>query len=115
LVLTTAALPMSLAMFAAVATSQRYTADFLPFLVCAAALGTALIEDARPSLRTWGRALTALVTGAAILITLSLTLRNQGEQLWDVPNNVARDYRALGKTVDGLLGIRHQSAEEATR
>jgi hypothetical protein len=101
LVLTMGVLPMGLAMFAAVASSQRYTADFLPFLVCAAALGLAMLDGTRPALR----ALVGTLTVVAIVITLALTLRYQGELLWSIPSSVARDYQDLGQTVDGLLKI----------
>jgi hypothetical protein len=114
LVLGMAAFPMGLALLAAVATSQRYTADFLPFLVCAAALGTAMLDSLWTRLRILGRSLAVLTTVAAILITLALTLRYQGELIWDVPDSTAERYRKLGNAVDGLLGIRPEPGSEAT-
>lgn len=115
LVLIVGGLPMVLAMLAAVASSQRYTADFLPILVCGAALGTAMLDGARPSLRSLGRPLAGTLTGLAILITLALTVRYQGELVWSIPESVARDYRKLGHTVDDLLGISPAAPPETTR
>jgi hypothetical protein len=106
LVLGLAVLPMSLALFAAIATSQRYTADFLPFMVGAAALGTIMLDAARPALRNLGRLLFVGLTAFAILVSLALALRYQGELIWSIPERVTRDYQEMGRRMDGLLGIR---------
>jgi hypothetical protein len=106
LVLGLAALPMTLALFAAMATSQRYTADFLPFMIGAAALGTITLDAARPAWKSLGRGLFTALTAFAILVSLALALRYQGELIWNIPERVTRNYQDMGRRVDSLLGIR---------
>ena len=102
-----AVLPMAAALFAAFATSQRYTADFCPFLVCGASCGLLLIESLPRLWRNLSRGLASALTGAAILITLALTLHYQGEAVWDVPEHVSQSYHALRARMDRLLGFEH--------
>ena len=106
-----AVLPTAVALFAAFATSQRYTADFCPFLVCAASGGLVMVESLPRFLRRLACALAGALTGAAILITLALTLHYQGELVWDVPEHVSQDYHALRMRVDRLFGIEHPDPE----
>ncbi len=88
-----AVVPMSVALFAAIATAQRYTGDWIPFLVCAAALGLATLETAPPRLRLALRSLLATCTLAAIFLTFALTLRYQRETVWGVPEDVRQSYQ----------------------
>lgn len=104
-VLAVAALPMTAALFMAVAISQRYTADFCPALLIAAAFGLASAELLpRPLLRPLRLGLAAL-TFVSILITAAITLHYQGEGVWGVPKEITDRYQALRKTVDTALGF----------
>jgi hypothetical protein len=104
-VLAVAALPMTAALFMAVAISQRYTADFCPALLIAAAFGLASAELLpRPLLRPLRLGLAAL-TFVSILITAAITLHYQGEGVWGVPQEITDRYQALRKTVDTALGF----------
>ncbi len=109
LILGLAAVPMSLAMFTAVATSQRYTADFCPFLICAAAYAGLVVDGMTTAWRRAARTVWTVLTAAAILLTVALTLRYQGELVWGVPADVTRDYRALCARVDNLFDTAHES------
>lgn len=95
-----AALPMSLALFAAIATAQRYTGDFCPFLICAAAFGLAGLELLPRALRVAARAAAALATVAAVAVTAAITLHYQGATLWGVPEDVRQNYQQLRQRVD---------------
>ena len=90
-----AVLPMSVALFAAIATAQRYTGDWIPFLVGAAAIGLAALETASPRLRLALRALLFGCTLAAILLTFALTLHYQRETVWGVPEEFRQSYQKL--------------------
>ncbi len=90
-----AVIPMSLALFAAIATAQRYTADWLPFLTCAAALGLASLDTSTSGLRLALHALLSLVTLAAVLLTFALTLHYQRETVWGVPEDIRQSYQTL--------------------
>ena len=97
---------MSVALCAAIATAQRYTGDWIPFLVGAAALGLAALETASLRLRLALRALLFGCTLAALLLTFALTLHYQGEGVWGVPKDVTDHYQTLRKTVDTFLGFK---------
>jgi hypothetical protein len=97
--------PMAAALLTAVAISQRYTGDFVPFLVGAAAFGLGGLASLPRRPRRLAMILTGLLTGAAILITLALTLHYQGEGVWGVPEEVKANYLSLRHTMDQLLGF----------
>jgi hypothetical protein len=105
LTLGAAAVPVSMAMFTAVATSQRYTADFCPLLICGAAYAVLAVEGLRPAWRRAALAAWSVLAAAAILVTLALTLRYQGELVWGVPERVSQDYRALGARIDHVFNV----------
>ncbi len=98
-----AVLPMTLALFAAIATAQRYTGDFVPFLVASGAFGLAAFEQTPRLLRTALRTLLAVFTAAAMAVTVAITLHYQGDYLWGVPEPVRQNYRDLRKNVDALF------------
>ena len=104
-VLAVAALPMAAALFMAVALSQRYTADFCPALLIAAAFGLASAELLPRRLHRPLRLGLAGLTFVSILITAAITLHYQGEGVWGVPKEVTDRYQALRKTVDTVLGF----------
>ncbi len=100
-----ALLPMTLALFAAVATAQRYTGDFVPFLTAGAAFGLAAIDHASSRWRLALRPFVALLTAAAIAVTLAATVHYQGVGLWGVPEDVRQNYQTLRKRVDAFFGV----------
>ncbi len=100
-----AAVPLTLALATAVATSHRYTADFCPFLLGAAAYGCLAVDDLTRRWQTLVLALLGVLTVAAICITVALTLHYQGEGVWGVPDNVRQDYQKLRLRVDQLLHL----------
>ncbi len=98
LVLWASAVPLSLAMFAAIATAERYTGDWVPFLICAAAFGLAA--------PAWSRLATtalALATLWSCLLTLAMALHYQGDTVWGVPDSVKQNYRDLRTRIDRVF------------
>src|SRR5206468_4208861 len=65
-----ATVPMAAALFMAVAVSQRYTADFCPALLVAAAFGLTALELLQPRWRRTARALAATLALLSVAITL---------------------------------------------
>ncbi len=100
-----AATPMTVALLAAIATAQRYTGDFCPPLIAAAAFGLAAAECAPRPARTLCRATLALLAAAAIAVNVAITLQYQGDYLWGVPEETQRDYRLLRQRVDRFFGV----------
>ena len=98
-----ALVPMSAALFMAVAISQRYTADFLPALLVAAAFGLAAFELFPRGLLRTTRGITAVLALCAMFITAALTLSYQGEGVWGVPDDVKARYQSMRKTADGFF------------
>jgi hypothetical protein len=103
-----AAVPMTLILFAAVATAQRYTGDFCPPLIAAAALALAGLEGIRAPWRRIDQSLTAAATVAAIAVTVALTLHYQGETLWGVPEETRANYQEMRQTLDRVFGVAPQ-------
>jgi hypothetical protein len=98
LVLWASSVPLSLAMFAAIATAERYTGDWVPFLVCAAAFGLAA--------PAWSRlAATALAVATlwSCALTLAMALHYQGDTVWGVPDSVKQNYRDLRTRIDRVF------------
>ena len=95
-----AALPVSLALLAAVATAQRYTGDFVPFLITAGGFGLAAVEGAAPRVRVLLRGVVLVLTLAAVAVNAALTLHYQGEILWGVPEEIRQNYQRMRFTVD---------------
>ncbi|PTX92603.1 hypothetical protein [Opitutus sp. ER46] len=101
-----AVLPTAFAMFAAIAVSHRYTGDFVPFLLCAAALGMAVVDrwaGITGRLTHW---ILLLLCTVSIAITAALTLSYQGEGVWGVPAETQQQYQRLRERVDGFFGNR---------
>lgn len=93
-----ASVPLSLAMFAAIATSERYTGDWVPWLIAAAAFGLAGCR--------WSRLATTVLVAAtlwACLLTVAITLHYQGAMVWGVPESVTKNYQQLRARVDGFF------------
>ena len=100
-----AVLPMTLALFAAVATAQRYTGDFCPFLIAAGAFGLAALEgNRRGRVNSAARNGLALATLTAIGVTFALTLHYQREIVWGVPEPSRQAYQEFRHRVDTFFG-----------
>lgn len=99
-----AAVPMTLAMFAAIAITHRYTADFCPFLIVAAALGLAGGEELAGTRRRIFRTVTTAAVAASVLLTLAITLHHQGQEVWGVPDEVRARYTDLRQRIDAAVG-----------
>lgn len=100
-----AVVPMSLAMFAAIATAQRYTGDWVPFLGCAGALGLAALLAAPVRQRVALGSVLALLTIAAMALTFALTLHYQRETVWGVDEGVRKSYQELRRGIDAAFGV----------
>jgi|GEM_PF-1011785 hypothetical protein len=100
--------PMALALFTAIATSHRYTADFCPCLITLGAFGLAVADAETPRWRKGfliGYSLLALTSMTA---TLALALRYQGEMIWGVPDEIKRNYQDLRDRVDVFFSQAHR-------
>lgn len=95
------AIPAAFAMFAAIAVSHRYTADFVPWLVTAGAFGIAAMERASPK---W-RILLVPACAFSLFVTAALTISFQGEGVWGVPDQVRTRYLQLKERVDHVLHL----------
>jgi len=99
-----AALPAIAAMFCAIAVTQRYTADFLPWLIASGAFGIAAFDAWASRWRAAGRAGLLALLGWNIAFTLALTLHHRGEVVWGVSTEDRQRYAALRQKMDHLLG-----------
>lgn len=99
-----AGLPMALAMFAAIAITHRYTADFCPFLLVASAWGVVGLDALSRPWRALVRSVSIFTTFVAILITAAITLHHQGQEVWGVPDEVRAKYADLRRGIDTVVG-----------
>jgi hypothetical protein len=104
-VLALAILPMTLALFAAIVTSHRYTADFCPFLIACAALGLAVVDAETSRWRAYFQAIVTLLAVTGIAITLAISLYFQGEAVWGVPDEERKNYQQLRRRVNTMFGL----------
>jgi hypothetical protein len=100
-----AAVPMSLALCTAVAISHRYTADFCPPLLLAAAFGLQGLELLPPPRRRLALLLLVAFAAVSAFVTLALALRFQGELVWGVSDDIRARYQMLRQAVDSALGL----------
>ncbi|MBI5689429.1 MAG: hypothetical protein HZC55_04975 [Verrucomicrobia bacterium] len=100
-----AAVPMTLLLFAAVATAQRYTGDFCPPLIVSAALALAAFDAGGKTLRRWLQPPLAAAVLAGVAVNLALTLEYQGNYLWGVPEEKRLEYRAQRAAIDRWFGL----------
>lgn len=100
-----AALPMSFALFFAIAISHRYTADFCPPLLLLATFGLAAVTRLAAALRRALLAALAVLVPISVGINLAITLHYQAELVWGVPDGVKARYLALRKTADTFFGL----------
>jgi len=97
-----AAVPMTAVLLMAVVSSQRYTADFIPIQIVAAAAALAAIER-----KPWGpplRIVATILLVASIFACGALALRFQGEEVWGVPDSIRTHYRELSRWFDRSFG-----------
>jgi hypothetical protein len=94
--------PMALALFTAVATAHRYTADFCPFLICCAACTLASFDQGR--FRKFLLGGTTLLSVASVLVVLALTLQFQGERVWGAAPEAVQRFQELRRQFDGVFG-----------
>ncbi len=92
-VLALAAAPAALAMLTAVAVTQRYEADFCPFLFAVAAFGAAALPAAGPRLRPLVAVALAVFAVVGVLVVFALTIHQQREIVWGVPEDLRAAYR----------------------
>lgn len=97
--------PMSLALFAAIAISQRYTADFLPGLLVASAFGFASFATLAPAWQRGLRLTVTVLTVLAILISVATALEFQGNGVWGVPADIKARYQSMRQTADTFFGF----------
>jgi hypothetical protein len=98
--------PMTLALLTAVATSQRYTADFCPFLiVCAAWSFVGLLALPSLSRRLFASLLWALAA-LSVGLNLAFALYHQNENVWGTPPEIHERYQRLQARANELIGSR---------
>lgn len=100
-----AVLPMTFALLAAIAISQRYTADFLPVLLVAAAFGLAAADLLAPVWRRTFRAGVTVLVAFSIFVSVATALEYQGNVTWGVPVDVKASYQSLCQTIDAFFGV----------
>jgi hypothetical protein len=98
-----AGMPMSLAMLTAIAFTHRYTADFCPLLITAAAFGTAGLEPGTGRRRVVARTAVAFAVLGSVLITSAITLHYQGKEVWGVPGEARARYQNLCDRIDAAV------------
>lgn len=92
-VLWLAAIPTGLAMLTAVSVTQRYTADFCPFLIAAAAFTPAAVDILPPFLRGVVRIHAGTFALLGVLVMFALTLHHQRNIVWGVPAEAQDEYQ----------------------
>ena len=105
LIVLAASVPMTAALFTAIAISQRYTVDFCPPLIVFAAFGATAVEALSPAWRRTILTSALALAVAGLLVTLATTLHYQGELVWGVPDDVKDRYQLLRRAVDSALGF----------
>ena len=100
---------MALALFAAVATAQRYTGDFCPFLIGAAAFGLAALETASARAGAILRSCVVLLTLSAIAVTTALTVHYQRDYLWGISESAQIEYQHFRARVNVFFGMQKKS------
>jgi FtsH-binding integral membrane protein len=90
-----AAAPAALAMLTAVAVTQRYEADFCPFLFAVAAFGAASLPAVPGALRRVLVAFLAAFSLLGVLVVFALTIHHQREIVWGVPEELRAAYRTF--------------------
>ncbi|MSU22438.1 MAG: hypothetical protein EXS32_01290 [Opitutus sp.] len=106
LALNLAIIPMATALLTAVAVSQRYTADFCPWLIFLAAFGLPTLQMARGPWRGWSRTLIVIFTVCSLFVTGAITFHYQGERIWGVPEETRANFQQVRKRVDQFFRLK---------
>lgn len=99
-----AALPAMIAMLTAISVTQRYTADFCPFLIAASAFGFAAVAALTPGLRRLVSCTATSLGVLGVVVTVLLTLHHQRETVWGVPEEARQSYQRFRADVDAFFG-----------
>jgi hypothetical protein len=97
--------PLIACMLMFVATSHRYTTDFCPPLILAAAAGLAFIDTSSPRLRRTCLGVATAATLFAAAVTLGLALHFQVDLVWGVAEEVKVHFLRLRETTAGWFGV----------
>lgn len=100
--LAAAFLPLVALLLMLVTIAPRYTADFCPYLFCAAALSLAALSSRSRPIPAWIHIALGVLVAVSIFVSLMITLRHQGEYVWGVPDDIKAHYQALKAFFDGL-------------
>jgi hypothetical protein len=109
LVVLVATVPMALAMFAAIAVSHRYTADFLGLFAIAGAFGLAAVDCGVPRARIAARIVVGTVVAAGVYITFALTLSFQGSMVWGQSKETIERYQRLREKAEQVQRWFHKA------
>jgi hypothetical protein len=99
-----AAVPMTAALCAAIATAHRYTADFCPWLIASATFGIAAIDAVAVGWQRWLRVVLALLAIWSALVNMGLVLDYQGTWAPNLSDTIKERYQHTFRRIDALFG-----------
>lgn len=99
-----AVLPMALMLFSAIVVSQRFTADFCPFLIFTTAASWGVVEAGGRVRRTCARALVVALVALSIGINFLLAVSYQGEGVWGTPEASVQRYQRWKSAINTAVG-----------
>jgi len=102
-VLALSVIPLTAALLAAVAVSQRYTGDFVPFLILASALGLAGLCGKAGRFRGLLAIPVFILVLLSAAITAALALNYQGCEVWGVEKQAQERYVRMKEKADRLF------------
>lgn len=92
--------PMIAAMLMAVALAHRYTADFCPFLVVAAAFGVVAFDAGVRRVKLAFGTILVVATAWSIFLNAAITLHYQGAVIWGTPDETRARYQTWQHRID---------------
>lgn len=98
-----AAVPMAVAMFAAIAVSHRYTADFLGCFIPLAAFGLTALDQGRERWHRLALWCALAITFYGAVVTTTLSLQYQAEGVWGVTEQAKENYRRIQARVNSWV------------
>ena len=107
--------PMALLLLTAIATAHRYTGDFCPFLIAAAAWGLAGLDALTSRWRRVGLTLLGVGLAWSIALTAALTIHYQRAVVWGVAPEVKAEYQRWQQASERWFHARPVWAEPASR
>lgn len=99
-----AVIPMAFAMLIAVSVTQRYTADFCPFLIAAAACGGVTLDHWRRSWRRVAATIAGVLAVTSAALQGAITLHQQRAVVWGVPAKYQQQYQRWQRQIDAFFG-----------